>query len=396
MTGHILVLNCGSSSLKFSLHKADASLSREYVGKVEAVGSRTHLEVHDGAGDALSDVRADHPFEPESAIADVTEWLHDAGLLEAVVVVGHRVVHGGEEFHQAVRIDADSLARLQDLGHLAPLHQPANLAGVNAIRERLGEVAQVACFDTAFHRSQDEVMQRYAIPSRYWSAGVRRYGFHGLSYASILAQVPEFLGDAGDGRLVILHLGSGASACAVHHGRSVTSSMGFTALDGLVMGTRCGQLDPGVVLYLMQEFDLTHAAVTNMLYRESGLLGLSGLSADMRDLLASDQPAAELAVESFIHSVCHHVGALAAALQGLDALIFTGGIGEYQPETRWRICKRLAWLGVELDRQANADSESRLDSGQGAVSVWCLPSDENQEIARQALQVVAPGPTSNR
>ncbi|HRE55688.1 MAG TPA: acetate/propionate family kinase, partial [Candidatus Competibacter sp.] len=292
--------------------------------------------------------------------------------------VGHRVVHGGLSYDRAVQVDEGVIADLERLIPLAPLHQPHNLASIRALAEVAPELPQVACFDTAFHRAQPRVAQLFALPRALLDSGVRRYGFHGLSYEYIARRLPDYMPA---GKVVVAHLGSGASLCALQDGRSVESTMGFTAVDGLPMGTRTGALDPGVVLYLLQERGYDARAIEKLLYKESGLLGVSGISNDMRDLLESDDPNAAEAVELFVYHVGKHAAALASALEGLDALVFTAGIGENAAAVRERVCRRLEWLGVRLDPEANRRGGPRISTEASPVSVWVIPTDEERMIA---------------
>jgi len=308
-----------------------------------------------------------------------------------VVAVGHRVVHGGLKFAAPVRIDDAVLAELESLVPLAPLHQPHNLAAVRAVARRAPELPQVACFDTAFHRTQPEVAQRFGLPRRFTDAGVRRYGFHGLSFEYVASVLPQFDARAAAGRTVVAHLGNGASLCATLAGRSVATTMGFTPADGLLMGTRPGLLDPGVLLYLAAAHGLTPADLEQLVYHESGLLGVSGISSDMRELLASDDRRAAEAVELFVYRVGRELGSMAAALGGLDALVFTGGIGEHAAAVRARVCRDAAWLGVTLDEAANDVGERRISRAEGSASVWVIPTNEELMIADHVRRVLAIG-----
>jgi len=285
-------------------------------------------------------------------------------------------------------VDAATLAALAEFVPLAPLHQPHNLDAIRAVAELLPEVPQVACFDTAFHRSDPDMAQMFALPQRFFEEGVRRYGFHGLSYEYIASVLPALAPRAASGRTVVMHLGNGASMCALNAGRSVASTMGFTAIDGLPMGTRSGNLDPGVVLYLQQERGMSAAEVERLLYQQSGLLGMSGLSSDMRTLLASDSPAARRAVDHFVYRCGRELGSLAAALGGVDALVFTAGVGENSAEIRARICRQAAWLGLQLDEAANAAGGPCISLAGSVVEAWTLPTDEELMIARHTQRVL--------
>ena len=304
-----------------------------------------------------------------------------------VGAVGHRVVHGGTEYAAPVRITPAVMATLAKLIPLAPLHQPHNLAPIQAIADAVPDLPQVACFDTAFHRGQSHVAQSFALPKRFADEGVRRYGFHGLSYEFVASRMREVAPDLAGGRLIIAHLGNGASLCAVRDGRSVASTMGFTALEGLMMGTRCGALDPGVLLYLMEEHKMDARGIEDLLYRRSGLLGVSGISSDMRTLRASTAPDAAEAIALFIYRIVREIGSLAAALGGLDALVFTAGIGENDPATRAEVVAGCGWLGLQLDAAANAAGEGRISAGK-APSAWVIPTDEERMIARHTAEVL--------
>ena len=390
MPDAILVLNAGSSSVKYAVYRRDedGTLTLCLRGQVEGIGGQARLHVDDLQGGV--DTRelaagADH----DTALAAVLEAVrgHLGGL--TLVAAGHRVVHGGQSYSAPVPIDAAVLEDLLRLEPLAPLHQPHNLAAVEAVRRVAPQLPQVACFDTAFHRTQPAVAQRFALPRAFEQRGVVRYGFHGLSYEYIAARLPEYDPAAAAGRTVIAHLGAGASLCALSGGRSVATTMGFTALDGLPMGQRCGNIDPGVILHLLQQEDWSAAQIERLLYRESGLLGVSGLSADMRVLLDSDDPAAEEAVDLFCHRTLREIGGLAAVLGGLDAVVFTAGIGEHAAPIRKRILEGLAWLGVEFDDAANQADGPRISAAGSAVRAWVIPTDEERVIAAHAARLVA-------
>jgi len=377
----IVVLNAGSSSIKFSAFRHGSGLERELRGQVSGIGTAPHVAVRRGA-----EVVVDRGLEATTVHADALGVLLD--LLrcelhgETIVGVGHRVVHGGLEFMAPTRVDDGVLERLQRYVPLAPLHQPHNLAAIRLMLERLPGVAQVACFDTAFHRTIPEVAQLFALPPRFAAAGIRRYGFHGLSYEYVASVLPALDARAAAGRTVVFHLGNGASACAMAGGRSVATTMGFTAVDGLPMGTRSGAIDPGVLLFMLEELGMDVGEVERLLYHESGLLGMSGLSSDVRDLLASDAPAARLALDVFTYRSRRELGSLAAALGGLDAIVFTAGIGENQPEIRRRICQDAAWLGLELDAAANDRHGPGISAPGSRVPAWVVPTDEDAMIAR--------------
>jgi len=387
----ILVLNAGSSSLKFELFEVAPDLRRRFRGQLSGIGTRQpRLTARDHADQPL----AEHDYAPsEAADAHAAQDLLDAWLDEhedgPPAAVGHRVVHGGMAFDRAVPIDDAVLAALEALVPLAPLHQPHNLAPIRAIRRRRPDVPQVACFDTAFHRGHAPVVERFAIPERLYAEGVRRYGFHGLSYEYIAARLPEAAPEIAAGRVVVAHLGNGASLCALAGGRSVDTTMGFTALDGLAMGTRPGWLDPGAVLYLMAQKRMDPAAVEHLLYYECGLKALSGASGDMRELLASTAPEARLAVAYFVHRIAQCTAAMAASLGGLDGFVFTAGIGENAAPIRAAVCDKLGWLGLALDAAANAAHGPRLSLPGARVGVYVIPTDEELMIARHTRAVLA-------
>lgn len=385
MDDRILVLNAGSSSLKFCVYRdaagAPALLLR---GQVEGLADAPHLQVRDAEGRVLREERWEHALGHDRATALVLDLVAahgDAGRLRAV---GHRVVHGGTAHDAPVRVDDGVLADLERLVPLAPLHQPHNLAPIRALRARRPELTQVACFDTAFHRTQPAVAQAFALPARITDLGVHRYGFHGLSYEFIAQRLPALDPAAAGGRTVVLHLGAGASLCALLGGRSVASSMGFTALDGLPMGTRCGSLDPGVILYLMRALGMDADTVEHLLYHESGLLGVSGLSADLRVLEAAEDPRAAAAIALFTYRIGREIGSAAAALGGLDALVFTAGIGEHSRGVRAAVCQGARWLGLDFDAGANATHGPRISTPGSAVRAWVIPTDEEAMIARHA------------
>ncbi|HVM80093.1 MAG TPA: acetate/propionate family kinase [Stellaceae bacterium] len=392
MTDVVLVVNAGSSSLKFSVYEpsADGEPTLLLKGQMEGIGVHPHLSARDSAGKTL----IDKSFERseigghDEAIAAISEWLRSQAGDFRLLAVGHRVVHGGPDFSTPVLIDAGILEKLDELSPLAPLHQPASLAGIRAVAARQPSLPQVACFDTAFHRGHSELAERFAVPEAFYHEGVRRYGFHGLSYEFIARRLPAVASEIARGKVVVAHLGSGASMCAIVNGKSVDSTMGFTALDGLPMGTRCGALDPGVVIHLMRAKGLSPDAVEKMLYNDCGLRGLSGVSNDMRDLLKSEEPRAKLAVDYFVHHVVRQLGALSAVMEGLDGIVFTAGIGERSPEIRARVCEHSAWLGVRLDPKANAAGGPRISAPGSRVSAWVVPTDEELMIAIHTLELV--------
>lgn len=391
MPDAIVVLNAGSSSVKFSLFliREGGELELDLRGQIEGIASAPHL-----VAKRHEKTLVDEKLNGGTAVGFDAALDHLVGFLRAeladdrLVGVGHRVVHGGAEFTEPVVIDHDVLAALEKLVPLAPLHQPHNLTPIRRLLARAPGIAQVACFDTSFHCTNPEIAQRFGLPEKLHRAGVRRYGFHGLSYEYIAAALPQYDVEAAEGRTVVLHLGNGASMCALAAGRSVTSTMGFTAIDGLLMGTRSGSLDPGVIPYLMTHCGYDADAIEHLLYNESGLLGVSGYSSDMRTLLAADDPRSRLAVDLFCYRIRRELGSLAAALGGLTAIVFTGGIGENAAAIRERVCTDAAWLGVELDRGANITGASRLSTPNARVSAWLIPTNEELMIARHTFRLL--------
>ncbi len=391
MTDTILVLNAGSSSIKFSLFaEAEGRLDVVASGQVEGIYNAPHFVAKDAAGQRLADEHADAGLGHEGALAQILDWLQSTqGAGRRLAAVGHRVVHGGTEFTAPVRVDAATVQRLQKFVPLAPLHQPHNLAPMRGLLARAPELPQVACFDTAMHRTNPPLAQMFALPQELGDAGVRRYGFHGLSYEYIASVLPAVDADAARGRCVVLHLGNGASMCALQGGRSIASTMGFTAVDGLPMGTRCGAIDPGVILYLMDERGMDVRAIEKLIYSQSGLLGVSGVSSDMRALLDSAEPRAKLAIDLFCYRIGRELGSLAAALGGLDAIVFTAGIGERAAAIREQVCRAAAWLGVEFDAAANAGHGPRISSATSRTRAWVIPTNEEQMIARHTRDLLA-------
>ncbi|MFK0332663.1 acetate/propionate family kinase [Rhizobium sp. NPDC090275] len=392
----ILVVNAGSSSLKFEVFSVSGSLTRQVKGKMEGIGTAPHLSIRNAEGDALANEdypREDVPDLP-AAMRLVGQWLRER-LEGRMIAVGHRVVHGGPNHAGPAKVDESLLRELEWYTPLAPLHQPNNLAPMRVLLERQPDLAQVACFDTAFHRGHDPVADHYAIPTRYFEEGVRRYGFHGLSYEYVAGRLAEVAPDVAGGRVIVAHLGSGASMCALREGRSVESTLGFTALDGLPMGTRCGQIDPGVLLYLLDQHGMSARQLQDMLYKESGLKGLSGISNDVRDLLDSEEAGAALALDHFVHRIGLNAGALAAALSGLDAFVFTAGVGENSSVMRERIARKLDWLGVSLDTERNKAGELLISRDDSKVKVFVVPTDEELMIARHTLALITDDGTTS-
>jgi acetate kinase len=394
----ILVVNAGSSSVKFQIFSVEreGKLRRLIKGQMDGIGSRPRLRASGADNDPLAD-RA-YPIE---AVPDVPAamgiaggWLRDE-LRITPMAVGHRVVHGGPDYDRPVLIDHGVVARLERFISLAPLHQPHNLAPIRSLLANFPALPQVACFDTAFHRTHDAVADYYAIPYQLHAEGVRRYGFHGLSYEYVAKTLLQVAPETAKGRVIVAHLGSGASMCALKGGRSIESTMGFTALDGLPMGTRPGQIDPGVVLYLISEKGMSASNAQNFLYRDCGLKGLSGVSNDMRELETSEDPKAKLAVEYFVYRIGLNAGMLAAALQGLDAFVFTAGIGENSVRIRARIAEQLRWLGVTLDEAENSRHARLISRSDSRIPVYVIPTDEELMIAQHTLSLLVNRPSSN-
>jgi len=390
----ILVLNAGSSSLKFALFEATAASEPvlRLRGQIEGIGRAPRFGLEAGgdgvpypSADAVAAL-ADH----DGALAVLLDWLDRAAAGGRLAAAGHRVVHGGPASRGHALVTPALLDELAGYAPLAPHHQPHNVAAIRAVAARRPGLPQVACFDTAFHAGQPPVASRLSLPREYWDKGLRRYGFHGLSFDYVTGALPAISGAPLPARLAIAHLGNGASLCAVRDGRGIATTMGFSTLDGLVMGTRSGALDPGALLYLMREDGLDEPALTDLLYNRSGLLGVSGLSADMRTLLASDAPAAAEAVDLFCYRIVRELGSLAAALGGLDALVFTAGIGAHSAEVRRRVCEGSRWLGIDLDEAANEGNGPLVSRPDSAVSVWALPTDEELVIARHTLALTRP------
>ena len=390
----VLTINAGSSSIKFALfelNSSDNTLARHpsLSGQIDGIGADAKLAAKDGDDKRFPDIALTAGIKHKEAFDQLLRWLgNNSGGDWRITAVGHRVVHGGSLYSQPIILTPAVLAELEQFVLLAPLHQPHNLAGINALSALLPEIPQIACFDTAFHRTQPPVAQMFAIPKALTAEGVKRYGFHGLSYEYIARVLPEHTAKA-DGRVLVAHLGNGASLCAMLGRRSQGSSMGFTAIDGLMMGTRTGALDPGVLLYLLENKGMGVKDLTNLLYKQSGLLGVSGISQDMRTLLASDDPAAEEAVELFCYRAITQIGALAAAIGGLDALVFTGGIGEHASEIRRRIAEGCAWLGLELDNAANTANNIRISTAGSRIDALVIPTDEEWMIAEHTRDLVA-------
>jgi len=391
MDSYALVLNAGSSSLKFCVFQRPEGASWQVAsrGQIEGIGTSPRLTVKNDRGEKLTDEKLDATVrDGRAAIDTLSGWLRSHYSGGRIVGVGHRVVHGGPRFSAPVVVTREILAGLKELTPLAPLHQPHNLAPIEAIFDRMPDAPQVAVFDTGFHRGHAPVATVVPLPRDLCKGGVERYGFHGISYEYIASVLPEVAPDVANGRVIVAHLGSGASLCALRACKSIDTTMGFTALDGLCMGTRPGAIDPGIVLYLFQQLGLSVKQVEEVLYKKSGLLGISGISNDMRDLLGRSEPEARLALDYFVYRAAKEIGALAAALGGLDALVFTAGIGENSAEIRKRISEASAWLGIELDDAANAGRGPRISKPHSKVSLWVIPTNEELMIARHTASLL--------
>jgi acetate kinase len=392
MSRAILTLNAGSSSIKFALYDmaTKGPQRRLSYGQIEGIGSAPHFIARDTAGATLTEHRwpAGAKLDHEALLTPLLAWITAHLGEESLAAVGHRVVHGGERWDRPVRLTPAVIADLATLTPLAPLHQPHNLAAVQAVARLRPRLPQVACFDTAFHHSMAPTVSRLALPREFAAEGMRRYGFHGLSYEYLAGQLREQAPTLAAGRVIAAHLGNGASLCAMDDGRSIDTTMGFTALDGLVMGTRCGDLDPGAVLYLLQEHGLSVSAVEHMLYNESGLLGVSGISNDMRTLLDSSDPHAYEAIDLFVFRIAREIGALASSLGGLDGLVFSAGIGEHSAPIRAAVCARLIWLGIECDGDANTRNAALISTSSSRVQVRVIPTDEEAMIATHTMNVL--------
>ena len=390
----ILVVNAGSSSVKFQIYGLAGSGEPQQLvkGQIDGIGTRPRLRAETRDGSLV----IDKSYEPSeiadvpAAIAVAGEWLRATQSFN-LIAVGHRVVHGGPQYDRPVVVDREVLARLEQYISLAPLHQPNNLAPIRSLLTYQPELAQVACFDTAFHRTHSAVAEHYGIPERFYTEGIRRYGFHGLSYEYIAGRLREIAPEVAEKRVIVAHLGSGASMCALLGGKSIESTMGFTALDGLPMGTRPGQIDPGVLLYLISQKKMAPATVEHMLYYDSGLKGISGISNDMRQLESSDAPGAVLAIDYFVYRIGLNAGMLAAALGGLDAFVFTAGIGENSANIRARVAEKLAWLGINFDSSANVRRQTLISGPQSPIGLYVVPTDEELMIARHTLSLLLSG-----
>jgi acetate kinase len=382
------VINAGSSSVKFSIYERDR---RILSGQVDGIGARPSASATGPNGETIAppDLGAKPPTVPSEVLPAILPWARERLGARHLGALGHRVVHGGLHHSRPARVTPELIAELEALVPLAPLHEPHNLAPIKMAMTLNPELPQVACFDTAFHRTAPEVEQAFALPYAFFEEGIRRYGFHGLSYEYIASVLPERAPEIANGRVVVAHLGNGCSACAMRNRMSIATTMGFTALDGLPMGTRCGELDAGVVLHLMQQKSMSAEQLVDLLYRRSGMLGLSGISSDFRELLASDNPRARFAVEVFCYRVAGHIASLAAALGGLDGIVFTAGVGENAAPVRSAICRACSWLGVELDEAANRGHKERISTPSSRVGAYVIRTDENLMIARHARALVS-------
>lgn len=387
MNDMILTLNAGSSSVKFALfeHRREPLLALR--GRVEGIGSDAWLKVKgaDGSTILTRDLDEGAIRSPGDALATIIDIVNELAPDAQICAIGHRIVHGGVTFVGPALLDKTTLEALTELTPFAPLHQPHNLAGVEACSAAFPNVPQIGCFDTSFHRSHPWVNDTFALPQKLYDSGVRRFGFHGLSYEYIASQMR---GD-GDQRVIVAHLGNGASMCALRDGKSVGSTMGFSALDGLPMGTRCGQLDPGILLYMMDQLAMSAKEIEHMLYRESGLKGLSGISSDMRILLASKETTARSAIDYFVFRIRREIGAMAAVLGGLDTLVFTGGIGENAVQIRSEICADMQWLGMELDDANNEANAACISASNSPVRILVTPTNEELMIARHVIAQIS-------
>ena len=385
----IAVVNAGSSSVKFAFYDRAGEQPLLLKGQVEQIGVSPSLTASgpDGA-DLVERSWPAEGFGHAQAMQAILEVARELLAGSTVKGVGHRVVHGGTKFATPVEVNEGIIAELEELSPLAPLHQPHNLGPIKAIAHGAPEIRQVACFDTAFHQSQPHIAQTFALPRELTDAGVRRYGFHGLSYDFVSGRLAEVAPELADRKIIIAHLGNGASVCAIHQGRSVATTMGFTAVDGLMMGTRCGSIDPGVLIYLMDERGMDARALENLVYKQSGLLGVSGISSDMRTLRQSDDPKAAEAIALFIYRIVREIGSLSAALGGLDGLVFTGGIGQRDAKTRREVAAGCAWLGAELDEGRNNAGEGLISSDSSRLPIWVIATDEERVMARQTAAVL--------
>lgn len=394
MRDAVLTINAGSSSIKFAMF--DGKLVRMAFGAVSGIGTRPHFQAHDAAGKIVAEHLWDHgaTLSHETLLTPVLDWIETFLGSATLLAAGHRIVHGGRDFVSPVRLDEAALKALAALSALAPLHQPHNLSAVRAVMGLRTGLAQIGCFDTAFHHDMPHVAARLALPRHFDDEGLRRYGFHGLSYEFIAGRLRSLAPQDAAGRVIAAHLGNGASLCAMKGGRSIDTTMGLTALDGLVMGTRCGNIDPGAILFLMQARGMDADAVTHLLYEQSGLLGVSGISSDMQILEKSAKPEAAEAIALFVYRVAREIGGLTSSLDGLDCLVFTAGIGEHDAAVREAVCARLGWLGVQIDPARNVRHDAVISTAASRVVVRVIPTDEEAMIARHCLEVLQTTPGS--
>lgn len=383
----ILVINAGSSSIKFAIFTGEdiSALSRLFHGAIEGIGTKPHFYVIDAKGQRMAEQEWPATMTHEDLLSDLIKQIEICLGSNPLVAVGHRVAHGGLNCTTPQLISPSLMSELSAATPLAPLHQPHNLAPITALAKKYPNLPQVACFDTGFHATNSRISRMYGLPVSLSNEGLRRFGFHGLSYEYIAGQLPNIDAKAATGRTIVAHLGNGASMCAMVNGKSVASTMGFSALDGLVMGSRCGTLDPGVMLYLLQEKHMRVEDVEDLLYRQSGLLGVSGISSDVRELLASSDARASEALDLFVYRASREIGSLVAAAGGIDALVFTAGIGEHASEIRARICAQSAWLGITLSTEANQADELCISTTDSAVSVWVIPTNEELMVAHHTF-----------
>lgn len=392
MPSALLTLNAGSSSLKFSLFAINNSLERIFYGQVEILNEETKFLVKNDKGESIAEkTLASQTGNKENwqefALHSLLTYLKEKNSNYTICAAGHRVVHGGDLFITPTVINSEVLEKLETFSILAPLHQPYNIAGIKLLSELMPDIFQVACFDTAFHATQPDIAQAYALPERLSNIPIKRYGFHGLSYEYITQVAPQFLGsEESQGKIIIAHLGHGASMCAIKNKQSIATTMGFTALEGLPMGTRCGNIDPGIILYLLQT-GMSVEEITNLLYKQSGLMGISQISGDVRSLLSSNQPLAKKAIDIFIYRMQRELGSLVAALNGLDSLIFTAGIGEHSPEIRSRLCEKMSWLPLILNQDANLRNDAKISKIGSRISIWVIPTNEELIIAQHAWEL---------
>ena len=389
MTDALLVLNAGSSSLKFAVFERSAELPLLAKGGVSSLPDKPFLKVWSAGAGKVERALGSGPLDVRAAVGRVVDEIRSDDYFAGIAAVGHRIVHGGHDFSSATELDDDALAALHRLVPLAPLHQPVNLEIVDEAVKFFPQARQFGCFDTAFHMARPHIATLYGLPRELTESGIVSYGFHGLSFGYIAGRLHEIYGPAAGGRVIVAHLGSGSSLCAIRDGKSVATSMGFSPLDGLVMSSRCGAIDPGVLLHLLEGRKMTGSEISDLLYRRSGLLGVSGISGDMRTLLASSEPTAREAVDLFVYRAGREIGSLAAALGGLDTLVFTAGIGENAPEVRERIGATAAWLGVAIDSARNREGETSIGAGGSSVEVLVIPTDEERAVAEEMLAVDA-------